>query len=111
MAAIAAIALSSAVGAETLPPGGKVNKAVTANMTPDGIDFLLDQGLTLLPDQIAIPDISGSQSCLFFSTLNSTVYQGDPGNGVTHKTKSSIFCNPARCASPAQMRSPRVTSR
>lgn len=78
----AAIVFSGvAASAETLPPGGKVNKAVTANLTPHGIDFLLDEGLALLPDRITVPDVSGSQSCLF-DTVDYNVYQGDPSNGV-----------------------------
>jgi len=88
---VATLAMTSSIaGAETLAPGGKVNKAVTANMTPDGIDFLLDQGLTLLPDQIAVPDLSGSQGCLF-STLNYSVYQGQPTNGVNVNITSATL--------------------
>lgn len=78
---ILAALITATAGADTLLPGGKVQKAVTANLTPDGIDFLLDQGIGLVPDQIAVPDMSGSQSCLF-STLNYTVYQGNPVNGI-----------------------------
>ena len=86
--AAAAIVIPGSAAAETLPPGGKVNKAVTANVTPDGLDFLLDQGLTLIPQQVAVPETSGSQSC-GFGTVNYTIYQGQPTNGVSVEINSA----------------------
>lgn len=75
------LAAATPAGAATLPPGGEIDKAVTANVTPDGIDFLLEQGIELIPDQFAIPTINGSQSCAV-STINYTIYQGAPQNGI-----------------------------
>lgn len=89
VAAIAAIAISANAGAETLPIGGKVSKAVTANVTPDGIDFMLDQGLLLLPDQIVIPTTTGSANV--GCTINYEVYQGIPANGVNVNITSATL--------------------
>ena len=83
-AAVGAVAISSAAWADVLPAGGKIDKALTADLTPSGIDFLLDQGLTLLPDQMDVPSMSGSQSCLF-SDVDYSVYPGPDAanNGVS----------------------------
>lgn len=89
LAAIAAITLSASAEAETLPMGGKVNKAVTANMTPDGIDFLLDQGLQLVPDQIVIPETTGSAD--IGCTVNYRIYQGNAANGVNVNLTSATL--------------------
>ncbi len=89
--AFAALATPTA-SAETLPPGGTVAKALTVDVTPSGLDFVVDQAMSMLPAQIAMPDMSGTESC-FFSTLNYAVYQGDPSNGV-HVDVTSATVSP-----------------
>src|SRR5688572_7746071 len=91
LTSILMIAMPALAGAEILPPGGKVDKAVTANITNDGLDFLLDQGLAVIPDQIAIPQTSGTVNnpCVF-DDVDYTIYQGQPANGVNVNITNAV---------------------
>lgn len=84
-------ALTSSAHAESVPPGGTIDKALTANVTPDGLDFLLDQGVALIPPQVDIPTISGIRNCPLISDLKYTIYQGQPTNGVNVKVNSAVL--------------------
>ncbi len=83
------LALPAFAAAETLAPGGKVEKALTANVTPDGLDFMLDQGLALIPAQVDVPPMNGSQS-LGICTLNYSLYEGQAANGINVNITNAV---------------------
>jgi hypothetical protein len=89
--------LSGTAAADTLPAGGTVDKAVTADIPPNGVDFLLSQGQALLPSQIGLPAFSGSISnfCVF-DDLDYNIYEPDPNtqNDGIHVTINNATVTP-----------------
>ena len=71
---------ATAQAASVVAPGGTIDKAIGVDVTPQGLDFLLDQGMALVPDLIQTPDATGSQS--FGCTVNYHAYPGQATNGV-----------------------------
>ena len=72
---------SLAQAADILPAGGTIDKALGVDITPQGLDFMLGQGVKLIPPEIQIPDTTGSQS-FGICTVNYNAYPGQPTPGL-----------------------------
>lgn len=97
-AAFAAALLATLVAplgalADTLPPGGTIDKALGVDVSQKGVDFMVSQGLSLVPDKIVVPDVNDSASC-GFDNFSYSIYQGDPTNGI-HVAITTAQVSPA----------------
>ena len=89
---VAALVLAAgSVHAQVLEPGAKINKAVTANITPNGLDFLTDQAMLLVPDHFDVPPMSGSEPYCFGFDIDYSVYEGQPENGLSVEVTSATL--------------------
>lgn len=86
----ALVAVPATAGAEILAPGGKIDKALTANVTPDGLDFLLDQGLGVIPPEFNVPTTNGTFDA-GICNVNYTIYEGQPANGVNVNITNAVI--------------------